>query len=443
MIPKQNVIIMSRNFLFKGKPPDDYFCPVSTELLVDANQSSCCGSHLSEQVASVLEKDNKPCPICNAAGLRTTTDLYFRRIVGQVEIFCQNKSFGCKWEGCVNSLDKHLGYVSVEGECKYVEVACPLLCGKYVKRRRIQAHMKEDCPKRPYQCNYCDHQGSHSSVINDHLLVCEKFPTRCPSGCDELLCRSEVERHVATVCRLQAVKCEFEPAGCMALLCRKDLEKHMDNNIKFHLEILAGHSKRKDREFEALKAQVQVLTNLVATQHKNLHQVVAGSSVNIGFVKPPTMTLQNFQELRRTKNDYWTSPVFYSHIGGYKMCLVVYPGAENSEFVGVYLKMLEGKYDDMLTWPFRGKVEIRMVNSHESDTNHIDKVLLDASSYSMETFRIKMVDRVNRNDTSAVWGCGSFIALKDLPLNKATHTQYLKDDCIKFQILNVSLLEGQ
>lgn len=436
---------MSNNYQFKGKPPgEDYFCPVSAELLVDANQSSCCGSHLSEPVADVLEKDNKPCPICNAAGLRTTKDLYFRRKVGQVDIFCQNKSTGCKWEGCVSGLNRHLGYGSVEGECKYTEVPCPLLCGKHIKRRWIQHHMKEDCPKRPYQCNYCDHQGSHSAVINDHLPVCVKFPTRCPNGCDELLCRSEVKRHVATLCQLQAVRCEFEHAGCTEPLRRRDVEKHMDTSLRSHLEIVASHSKRRDREFEALKDQVQVLTNIVATQHKNLHgEVVASTSADIGFVKPRTMTLQNFQQFRRTKKDYWTSPAFYSHIGGYKMCLVVYPGAENSEFVGVYLKMLEGEYDNVLTWPFRGKVEIRMVNSHESGANHIDKVLLDESSYTTENFRIKMVDRVNRNDTAAVWGSGNFIALKDLPLNTTTHTQYLKDDCIRFQILNVSLLERQ
>ena len=429
----------------RGTPSDDYFCPVSMELLVDANQSSCCGSHLSEQVTNLLEKDNKPCPICNAASLRTTKDLYFRRLVGQLGILCQNKSSGCKWEGCVNELDRHLGYGSVEGECKYVEVPCPLVCGKYVKRRRIQSHMKEDCPKRPYQCNYCDHKGSHRSVINDHLPVCERFPTRCPNSCDELLCRSEVKKHVAMFCQLQVVKCEFKHAGCTELLRRRDIKKHMDSNTTFHLKLLASHSKRRDREFEALKAQVQVLTNIVSTQHKSLHKVVSSNSDAIGFVKPPTMTLQNFKALRQTKKDYWTSPAFYSHIGGYKMCLVVYPGAENSEFVGVYLKMLEGEYDDVLTWPFHGKVEIRMVNSHEnsSDIGHINKVLLDANSYSMESFRIKMVDRVNRNDTAAVWGCGNFIALNDLPLNETTKTQYLKNDCLQFQILDVSLLKEQ
>lgn len=436
---------MSKTYDFKVKPPEDYFCPVSMELLLLSNQTACCGSHLSEEVATTLEKEQKPCPMCNKPNVTTTKDLYFRRQVGQIQVYCPKKHLNCKWEGDISSLDDHLGYGSVEGgNCKYVDVRCPYLCGKYVQRFKIKHHMKEVCPKRPYTCNYCQFEGTHNTVVNDHLPVCDKFPTRCPNNCEEMLCRSEVKKHLDATCPLQMVKCDFEFAGCIVSnIHRKDHKKHMEHNTQLHLELLAKYSKRKDGQIESLKAQVQVLTNVIARHHKQPVIAVASNCIDIGFIRPPVMTLKNFQELHM-KKEYWKSPDFYSHIGGYKMCLVVFPGSESdqhgNEFMGVYLQMLQGEYDDQLKWPFYGKVEIRMLNQ-ESDRDHVERTLLDASSYSKENFHIKMVDRVSGSDAPSVWGCGNFIPLKNLRFNKHAHTQFLKDDCIKFQLLNVSLLQ--
>lgn len=434
-----------RNYEFKTKPEDDFFCPVSAELLVEANQTVCCGSHLSEDVATTLERENKPCPLCNNPELRSTKDLYFRRQVGQVKIFCMKKAKGCKWEGEISQLYEHLGYGSVDaGDCKYVEVPCPYLCARHVSRHRIKYHMREECSKRPHLCNYCNFEGSHGSIINDHLPVCEKFPTKC-TNCDELMCRADIKKHIDTVCPLQVVKCDFDYAGCTGNnLHRKDIKKHMEHNTQYHLDLLAKHSKKKEKEIEGLKCQVQLLTNVVAKHLKKSVEMVGSKCSDIGFIKPAIMTLTNFQELHM-KKEYWKSPEFYSHIGGYKMCLVVFPGSETdhhgNEFMGVYMQMLEGEYDSQLKWPFYGKVEIRMLNQ-DNDKDHIERALLDAASYKKENFRLKMVDRVQGSGTPSVWGCGNFIALKNLRYNRTAHTQFLKDDCVKFQIVNISLLES-
>ena len=433
----------SVSYEFLKPPPDDYFCPVSLELLVAANQTTCCGSHLSEDIASKLEGANKPCPLCNKPEVRTTKDLYFRRIVSQVKIYCIKKRQGCKWEGEAGGLEKHRGWGAFDaGDCKYVEVPCPYLCFNHIVRFKVQHHMKEQCPKRPYSCNYCNYEASHNVIINEHLPVCDKFPTRCPNKCDDLLCRSDVKKHVETTCPLQKVGCEFEYAGCTSVN-RKDLKKHMEQNVQTHLGMVARHSKKKDQEIQALIAQVHQLSNLVAKYHKRPFEVVTGEFKDLGFITPPTLTLNNFQKLY-TKKEYWKSPDFYSHAGGYKMCLVVFPRSETDhkgvEYIGVYLQMLAGEFDDQLKWPFYGQVGIRMLNQ-VADRDHVERTLLDASSYSKEGFHLKMVDRVMGNSTPSVWGCGSFMPIKNLHLNRNTNTQYLKDDCIRFQVVDVSLLE--
>ena len=431
------------NYDFLVNPPEDYFCPVTMELLVTANQTACCGTHLSEEAASQLESEKKPCPLCNNPKLRTTKDLYFRRLVSQVKIHCTKKAQGCEWTGEVGAHENHLGFRSYDaGDCKYVAVPCPYLCKAHIKRFKVRQHMTEECPKRPYKCNYCDCEGSHHVIINEHLPVCDKFPTRCPNKCDELLRRADVKKHVETVCPLEKIQCEFVYAGC-ASVNRKDFQKHMEQGVKHHLELVARHSARKDQEVQALISQVQRLTNLVAKYHKRPFEAVTTEYRKLGFIKPPTMTLNNFQRFR-SKKEYWTSADFYSHPGGYRMCLVVFPGSEkdqqSNDYLGVYLQMLSGEFDDHLSWPFYGKVEIRMLNQ-ETDDGHVERTLLDASSYRQEGFHIKMVDRVVANSTPSVWGCSAFMAFQDLLLNKTTNTRYLKDDSIKFQVVNVTLLE--
>lgn len=428
---------------FVEEPPEEYLCPVSMELLVSANQTSCCGSHLSENIATELERDNKPCPICTQPELKSIKDLYFRRKVGQVKVYCFNRSKGCKWEGEVSRLEKHCSQGSVEGDCGYVMVKCPYLCFGVVKRKRLVSHMNDDCPKRPFSCNYCNFEASYESIVNQHLPQCDKFPIQCPNKCDEILCRAKMKEHIALSCPLQAVQCEFNYVGCTDLVCRKDFHKHMEQKMPKHLDMLAEYSKKKDKEIDALKAQVQTLTNFLSrkTSPEVRGLVVSPKCSDIGFIQPPVMVLRNFKKLY-DMNEYWRGPEFYSHIGGYKMSLVVNPNSrtDRSGYMGVYLQMLRGEYDEELKWPFYGTVKVQMLN-RLSNEGHFEKVLLDASSYKSENFHISMVDRVVGNEATSVWGDKNFIAVKSLDYNEMTNTQYLKENTIFFQILLVSLEE--
>lgn len=435
---------MSRTYDFVEKPPDEYFCPVSFELLLTAQQTSCCGKHLSENVADKLESNNKPCPMCNCLNLNTHKDIHYRRLVGQVKIYCDKKSKGCKWQGEVQALERHLSYGSVsKGDCMYLEVPCPYACRRHIARNKLKDHMNNDCQKRPFKCNYCNEEGSYNYVVNSHLPICDKFPTKCPKGCGELLCRNEIKNHLATKCPLQDVTCEFGYAGCNTQdLCRKDTKRHLEDNAQAHLSFLATYYKEKDREIEALKAQVQTLTNALTRSFKSPVGTVAPNAHEIAFIPPPTLAMRKFSEFR-SRNEKWKSPAFYSHIGGYKMCLLVLPNSQvdnaGNKRLGVYLQMLRGEYDDLLKWPFHGKVVVRMLNQL-ADENHIELVLLDASSYRSSKFQVSMVDRVTGAEPNSCWGCANFVPMKNLETNSKANTQYLREDSLMFQVVDVCLL---
>ena len=45
------------------RPSQDFFCPVSLELLLEPQLTSCCGHHLSLEVVTRLQREGKACPM--------------------------------------------------------------------------------------------------------------------------------------------------------------------------------------------------------------------------------------------------------------------------------------------------------------------------------------------------------------------------------------------
>ena len=73
----------------------------------------------------------------------------------------------------------------------------------------------------------------------------------------------------------------------------------------------------------------------------------------VGMSCPPvTFTIDNFKK-RMATNDHWLSSPFYTHVGGYKMCLSVYT---NRSKIFVCINFMTGEFDDHLTWPFPGGI---------------------------------------------------------------------------------------
>ena len=141
-----------REYDFVEKPSEEFFCPVTYEVLLDPVQANlCCGNHLSRAVADRLQAEGKPCPMCKAVPLKVVEDRFFKRKVRQLKVRCSNKSAGCEWVGELGELDNHLKPGSVEGPCDFVDVECPLQCGQIVKRSNFNQHK---CTKRPKYSAY-------------------------------------------------------------------------------------------------------------------------------------------------------------------------------------------------------------------------------------------------------------------------------------------------
>ena len=198
---------------FVEKPSEDFFCPVTLEVLREPFLTVCCGNHFSKEIANQLQREHKPCPLCKQP-LLAVPDKYFERKVRELKVRCPKKGAGCGWVGNFGNLDQHLSNGSTGGECRYIVVACPNLCGECVQRRDLEWHTANHCPKRQFKCKHCAYKATYQEIVEDHLAKCKKYPLECPNKCGK---RSIERQHLLNhldVCPLELIDCEFDYAGC-------------------------------------------------------------------------------------------------------------------------------------------------------------------------------------------------------------------------------------
>ena len=90
------------------RPSEDFFCPVTFELLLQPYLTTCCGHHYSQTAVTKLKSEDKPCPMCKEPQLATVLDKFHQRKVRAVHVRCPNTPSGCEWVGEVGGLDQHI-----------------------------------------------------------------------------------------------------------------------------------------------------------------------------------------------------------------------------------------------------------------------------------------------------------------------------------------------
>jgi len=138
-------------------------------------------------------------------------------------------------------------------------------------------------------------------------------------------------------------------------------------------------------------------------------------------------------QIHKKKCKFCLDSAFYSHDKGYKMCLCVYPAGKGSgkgTHLSVYLVLMKGLHDDELTWPLRGKFEVKLLNQISDCEHHSCTMVYDNSTPDSHA------SRVTDGDRSRSWGKSQFISNEDL--HKVSPTcQYSKDCCIFLQVSKV------
>ena len=93
------ISISEQDYDFVEQPSQDFYCPVTYDLLLQPHLTACCGKHLSEKAATMIKEVGGPCAMCKEPNLSTILDKHFRRQLNEHRVFCHNKNRGCGWQG--------------------------------------------------------------------------------------------------------------------------------------------------------------------------------------------------------------------------------------------------------------------------------------------------------------------------------------------------------
>ena len=400
---------------FVEKLSDDYTCAICLEAVIGARQTSCCGHHLCQFCGETIAAKNAPCPICRQENMVSVPDLYFRRKLNELIIYCTHKSRGCPWTGELGGLEDHCG------SCEYELVVCCHGCSQRVERRMEEQH-GSTCPKRPYSCEYCSYKDTYKVVTVEHWPVCEKHPVDCPNRCDQKIIRSDLETHLKSACPLAEIECEFRYAGCNATLLRQSNDQHMTEHTQAHLSLLSAQLQQvlsilatKETELKTLRQEVHQLKELASTDKASAYQ------------ESGVFVLQN---LKRYKDVHWCSPPFLSRPRGYKMAFKICCKAGNLQML-VYL--IGGTYDDKLSWPFLGNIVVTVLNQLEKqEHDYAYKFNYRVGTPEQIAGRPELGQSNGDMPTSS-----RYLTLNDLELSHNGECQYLVNNCLRFRVTKI------
>ena len=142
----------------------------------------------------------------------------------------------------------------------------------------------------------------------------------------------------------------------------------------------------------------------------------------------------------KNKDDKWISPPFYTHNGGYLMCLSVdangYSRGSNTH-VGVAARLMAGENDNNLKWPFRGAVTISILNQRGNHHHVTNTITFSDGTPDDICARVVSGRKAERG-----WG-PTFIAHSNLAYNKHNNTEYLSNNSLRLRIEQAAIFTSR
>ena len=303
---------------------------------------------------------------------------------------------GCDWKNELSELLHHLE------ECELFPVACPLGCRdekgevSRVERRRVETH-RTCCPMRTVKCEYCC-VSVKACGMNGHLEVCEEFPIPCPNKCSEefRVERKDKSIHLSQECPLQETECPYSQYGCEVKVQRRNLEQHEKEDIHKHLRLTMN--------------RVMELEKLIP--RGSLEWKISGVKDKIS-----------------NNEDTYSEP-FYVGLYKFQGCV---GWVRNDNYVGLFLRIMTGEWDNTLKWPIRYKRSMMLINQLDSKNNY------EKNYKNTEEDLKKFPECFCKPSTERNEGLGK---TKFISHAKLLQEKYSKDDSIMLKISVEQILDA-
>ena len=468
---------------FVDDVPDSLLCLFCHFPSREPQLSTCCGYNMCQscldnhkQLVTMAQKI-LTCPKCCHYDFKGYPNKMSDREIHDLVVLCSNGKAGCKWRGKLRELDGHLG-----NTCQYEIVDCPKGCEVSLPRCDIALHVKSECSQLVINCPHCLVRGEKHFIEGRHLEECTNVPLSCPNNCGAIVSVVESLSEHKNICPLEIVSCEYNDLGCNVDMTRQDIEAHNNEYLTKHLNLAKQKLVCSTKELESSKAQLNIVEERLRTvknifaysieevlsmvrlldqlnlekQKKEKSNLLRQISLYYksllllqgNQVAPVILKMNKFEKHRRN-NSSWFSPPFFTHRHGYRLLVCViaagYDGAARKDkFMSLGICVMQGQYDNEVTWPMEGVVRVSLLNQlsteDDDDENYVMTIRLpDAPLFPVNsTLRVTTADKEASIKSpmglmsSTMLGTNKFIALDTL--TKLPSCKFLKDDCIFFKV---------
>ena len=83
-------------------------CPICLLVLKEPCLISCCGHKFCRECIERIEKDKRPCVLCNKPEFTFLREHALERSLKDLEVWCSYRKEGCGWKGKLGKLEEHL-----------------------------------------------------------------------------------------------------------------------------------------------------------------------------------------------------------------------------------------------------------------------------------------------------------------------------------------------
>ena len=356
---------------------------------------------------------------------------------------CPNRDYRCPHCNFANKYHVVSDHFDV---CPYYPLACPNRCGVTFERDDLPDHMKM-CRLEEVQCVF-GNAGCQAKFIREnedehmdrntqkHLALMPAATLRISQDFEQKLqeqqevfekkMKQQKEEHEQKQKendeRMQQLGGQLQQKDEQIKQVEQELDKQ---NREFHEQQQQFDEQQKEFQ-ETLKAknektkkmedQLQTNCQVIEQQQQAISQL--RSAVGI---PPHDITFSNYQE-KIARNVLINSPPMYTHPGGYKCKLTLYPNGGTGT---VWVYSLKSDHDAELKLPVKFTITVQLLNQHRNQDHHTRDIQCEINT---------------REEIDSVEYIGidyKFVPHAALEWNRDKQTQYLKDDCLKFRITKI------
>ena len=92
-------------------------CIICLEVLFQPKMVPGCGHSFCAACISRIERDHKPCPLCNQEFSQAVNNKGLERILNDFKVYCPHQEKGCEWIGELGELPRHLSFLLCHIQC--------------------------------------------------------------------------------------------------------------------------------------------------------------------------------------------------------------------------------------------------------------------------------------------------------------------------------------